>query len=314
MIAILGSGFGLYGYLPALVSGCGERIVLLKRYHARFCERPELARFAQDVQWERDEATALRCADGAVIALPPIAQSEWIPQCLALPNIERLLLEKPLAVSPEIAAGLSGDLARSGKTVRMGYTFRYTAWGTGIRDALKMKKENRSLSIQWNFRAHHFRHDLRNWKRFHVSGGGPIRFYGIQLIALLAEIGYCDVTSSRSFGNSPDEIEKWTASFAGPGLPECDAVVNTRASVRSFRVGLLPNSGTETEAEFANQADPFESPSETDSLEGLDRRVPALSRLCRSLWEQSVNDYAWYDAVIELWRRIEEKTHFEING
>ena len=314
MIAILGSGFGLYGYLPALVGGCGQRIVLSERSRARFCERPELARFAGDVQWERDEATALDCAEGVVLALQPIDQGEWIPRCLARANIERLLLEKPLASSPEVAAALFGDLTRSRKVIRMGYTFRYTEWGKRIRDALGPTRESRPLSIQWNFLSHHFRYDLRKWKRFSVSGGGAIRFYGIQLIALLAEIGYRDVILSRSFGKSVDEVEKWTASFAGPGLPECDIVVDTRATVGKFRVELISNSSTERGAVFANLIDPFDSMGEACQSDGLDRRVSILSSLCRSLWEQSISEHVWYEATIELWRCIEEKTRFEMSG
>lgn len=312
MIAILGSGFGLYGYLPALVEGCGQSIVLPERYRARFCERSELAQFASDVQWEQDEATALDCADGAVLALRPIDQDEWIRRCLARPNIQRLLLEKPLASSPEVAAALFDDLARSGKVVRMGYTFRYTPWGKQIQDALDGGRESRPPSIQWNFLAHHFRHDLRNWKRFHVAGGGAIRLYGIQLIALLAEIGYRDVILSRSFGKSADEVEEWTASFAGPGLPDCNVGVHTKAAVDNFRAELLSSSTTEPAAVFANQVDPFDSTNEA-CPEGLDRRVSILGHLCRSLWEQSNSENAWYEATIELWRRIEKKTRFEIN-
>jgi predicted dehydrogenase len=310
VIAILGSGFGLYGYLPALVDGCGQCVVLPERYRARFCERPELARFGEDVKWERDEAMTLDCAEGAVLALRPIDQSEWIRRCLARPNIERLLLEKPLATSPKVAAALFGDLTRASKVIRIAYTFRYTAWGKRIRDALRATGESRPLSIQWEFLSHHFRHGVRNWKRFNVSGGGAIRFYGIQLIALLAEIGYRDVTLSRSFGKSVDEVDKWTASFAGMGLPECDIAVDTRATVDKFRVELLSNSSTKPGAVLANLIDPFDPTAETAPKEGLDRRVPILSRLCRSLWEQSMNEHVWYEAMIELWRRIEEETRF----
>lgn len=314
MIAILGSGFGLYGYLPALVGGCGQRVVLSERYRARFCERPELARFAGDVQWERDEATALDCADGVVLALRPIEQSEWIPRCLARPNIERLLLEKPLASSPEAAAALFRELTRSRKVIRMGYTFRYTAWAKRMRDALGTARESRPLSIQWNFLSHHFRNDLRNWKRFNVSGGGAIRFYGIQLIALLAEIGYRDVIWSRSSGKSVHEVEKWSASFAGPGLPECDIAVDTRAVVDKFGVELLSNSSPERHTVFANLIDPFDSTGGACQSGKLDSRVSMLSRLCRSLWEQSSSENVWYEATIELWRRVEEQTRFEMSG
>ena len=119
---------------------------------------------------------------------------------------------------------------------------------------------------------------------------------------------------SRGFGKSADEVDKWTASFAGPGLPGCDIVVDTRSVVGKFRVELLPNSSTELGAVLANLSDPFDSTGEASPSGGLDRRVSMLTRLCRSLWEQSINEYAWYEATIELWRCIEEKTQFEISG
>ena len=117
MIAILGSGFGLYGYLPALIDGCAERVVLPERYRTRFCERPELARFTSNVQWRHNETKVLDCASGVVLALQPNNQSEWIPQCLARTNIERLLLEKPLAQSPKIAIDLFNELYRMGPEI-----------------------------------------------------------------------------------------------------------------------------------------------------------------------------------------------------
>ena len=312
MIAILGSGFGLYGYLPALVKGCGQRVVLSERHREPFHERQELARFADDIQWERDEASALDWADGVVLALQPRHQSEWIPRCLMRPNLERILVEKPLAPGPEAAGALLEDLGRSGKVIRIGYTFRYTDWGQRIRAALTQAGESRRLFIQWSFLAHHFRHDLHNWKRFTDSGGGALRFYGIQLIALLAELGYQAVISSHTFGNSVEAIEKWTASFRGPGLPGCEVAVDTRSAIEKLGASFF-SSAREPGLVVADLNDPFEST--TGGLsEGLDRRVPALSRLCRSLWDQTIDEGVWYKATIDLWRRVEERTSFEKVG
>jgi predicted dehydrogenase len=310
VIAILGSGFGLYGYLPALVKGCGQRVVLSERHREPFQKRPELARFADNVQWARDEASALDCADEVVLALQPSQQSEWIPRCLARPNLARILVEKPLAPSPEAAAELLEELDRSSKVIRIGYTFRYTDWGQRLRAALKQTEEGGRVLIQWSFLAHHFRHDLRNWKRFTDSGGGAVRFYGIQLMALLAELGYQVVISSHTFGESVDVIEKWTASFRGPGLPECEVAVDTRSVVEKFSASFL-GSAKEPGLVFAELNDPFESGANDESSEELDRRVPALSRLCRSLWEESVDEKKWYKATIDLWRSVEERTSFE---
>lgn len=314
MIAILGSGFGLYGYLPALVKGCGQRVVLSERQRESFRARPELARFANEIEWERDETGAVDRADGVVLALPPIHQREWIPRCLTRGNLKRILLEKPLASSPETAAVLLEDIGRSGKTFRIGYTLRFTDWGERLRAALKQSGGSGRLLIQWSFLAHHFRHDLRNWKRFTDSGGGAIRFYGIQLIALLAELGYRDVISSYSFGNSVEVIQRWQASFRGPGLPECEVAVDTRRAIEKFRAELVFDSAAESDAVFADLNDPFESKATSEGFEGLDRRLPVLSRLCSTLWEQTVDESAWYKATIELWRSIEERTSFTKTG
>jgi len=252
-------------------------------------------------------------AEGAVLALQPSHQSEWIPQCPVRPNLVRILVEKPLAPFPEAAGALLDDLRRSRKVIRIGYTFRYTDWAQRLRAALKQEEKSGRLSIQWSFLAHHFGHDLCNWKRFTDSGGGAIRFYGIQLIALLGELGYQNVTSSRTFGDSDDVIEKWTATFRGPGLPECEIAVDTRSAAEKFSASLL-SSAKGPGSVFADLNDPFESTTTAQSLEGLDRRVPALSRLCRSLWEQTVDEGVWYKATIDLWRSVEERTSFEKAG
>ena len=312
MVAILGSGFGLYGYLPALVGGCRQRIVLPENYRVRLSGRPELAHFAGSVHWERDESSALDCADEAVVALRPIDQGTRIPLLLKRANIQAVLLEKPLVGSPETAATILRDLIDSRKVVRMGYIFRYTSWGEQLLNTLQEIGKDRLLVIQWKFLAHHFRYDLGNWKRFSESGGGAIRFYGIQLIALLAEIGYHDVAWSRSVGPSANEIEKWSACLEGEGLPNCNVIVNTKAESERFRVEWRGGSRPEPDVVLADMLHPFASAEAVSQTEGLDPRVPALIRLCRSLWQETTNEYVCYEAMVNLWRAIETKTQFQM--
>ena len=104
--AILGSGFGLYGYLPAIIEAGSDRIVLPKRYRAKFSTRPELSRFADAIEWVLDENAALERADWVIAALSPELQMRWLSHCRQLPNVERLVLEKPLAPTPGAAASL----------------------------------------------------------------------------------------------------------------------------------------------------------------------------------------------------------------
>lgn len=309
MIAILGSGFGLYGYLPALVQECGQDVVLPSDYRPRISQRDELAPFVKRCHWRPTREAALGAADGVVIALPPEEQANWARRCLARPNITRLLLEKPLAESPAAAASLLCDLSASGKPFRIGYTFRYTGWGEHLLDALRKGDRGGELLMTWTFLAHHFRHDLRNWKRFSERGGGPIRFYGIQLIALLAEAGYNEVISSHSFGAHPDETEQWDASIVGPDLPRCHIQLHTRSEASVFSVEVRSNSGGEATSRLFHNGDPFSA--ERCGGSELDRRVPTLGRLCKSVWGSTETDIEWYDAAIHLWGAVERSTVFE---
>ena len=312
MFAILGSGFGIYGYLPALVDGCAQQIVLPERYRTRFLERPKLARYAGNVHWKVNEEMTLDCAEGVVVARRPMDQFDCIHDCLARPNIQRFLLEKPLAHSPENAMAVFDDLIRARKSFRIGYLFPYTTWGQKMLNALRVTRERGVMSIRWCFLAHHFQNDLQNWKRFSASGGGVIRFYGIQIIALLAAIGYQDVILSQTFGTSADEAEKWTAVFAGGNLPECEVVVDTNSTVPQFHAALtLDSIHGQVTSTFASASDPFDLARELFRSDGNDKRVPILIELCRSLWVIETGEYEWYAATNVLWRSIEDKTQFE---
>jgi hypothetical protein len=310
-VAILGSGFGLYGYLPAMAGSCGHRVVLPERYRPKLALRPELAGFVGSVRWVSDERAALANADTVVLALQPAQQARWIPECLAAGNLERLLLEKPLAPSPGAALSLFEDLVRSRRVFRIGYIFRFTPWGESLfpcRDDAFRNSGLGRVRIEWRFFAHHFRLRSASWKRFCSSGGGAIRFYGIQLIALLAERGYERVVSSQSSGPSPEEIVRWVATFSGNELPDCDVVVDTKDAITGFRV-VRAVDGTATTV--VAQADPFGSEERAASPGSSDGRVPLLARLCRSLWGDSEDVYGRYRDTLALWRAVEDRTSFE---
>ena len=311
---IIGAGFGLYGYLPALIDGCAHHVVLSERYRNRFFDRPELSQYSSAIDWREDEEAILDCVDGVVLALPPLVQQEILPRCLARSSIKKIILEKPLANTPEVATEIFSELIQSRKEFRVGYTFRYTDWGKKIlKKVLPAKKGNSSFSINWSFFAHHYRHDLYNWKRSNAQGGGAIRFYGIQIIALLAEIGYRDVTLSRSYSNFSDEIEKWDAVFVGQGLPECKIVVSTNSNLELFQVENTVNSECGASIPtFTNLTDPFDLDDGTYQMNRIDRRVPILIQLCNSFRDDSEHQYECYNASIVLWQIIENKTIHEI--
>jgi predicted dehydrogenase len=301
--AILGSGFGLYGYLPALIEAGVETIFLPSRYKARFLNRPDVTHLISAVQWMPDETTALKNADTVVLALRPDMQEMWVARSLTMPNIKRLILEKPLAPSPAAALDLHNALINSGKCFRIGYVFRYTIWGRALRSMLSAGSLDgiNELKISWFFLAHHFRNNSIGWKQNCEFGGGIIRFYGIQLIALLAEIGYTNFLSSNAFGPNAEEPVKWVAVFSGENLPNCIIEVDSCASTDQFSVVYKKGA----HCYLTKNVNPFDVESE-----GLitDIRIPLLQQLCCSIDQDSSNEYGWYHSALLIWREIEMLT------
>lgn len=128
MFAIIGSGFGRYGYKSALDRlGCPSRNV-----------------------GRKDEIRE----SAVIIAVPPQEQPPIVRRLIRDPKIRVLLLEKPLAHSPKESMKLLKDLKAWGGKFRIGYLFSDTDWA-----------ESYPRAISWKFMAAHYANNLDNWKR-----------------------------------------------------------------------------------------------------------------------------------------------------
>jgi predicted dehydrogenase len=293
--AIFGSGFGLYGYLPALVIGCNQTVYLPERYRVRLEERKDVGCFADLVKWNFDEKAILDVVDAVIVSQRPIDQVHRISECIDRSNIRALLLEKPLAPSPEASSRALDQLEMSGKRYRIGYNFRFMPWAADLKSHLRTTATTGYLSIDWQFRAHHYELDISTWKRFVSAGGGALRFFGIHLIALLAEMGFDAVTRSSTSASNPDECETWSAVFIGPDLPECRVSVQSNTDKRHFSIDRIGRSGTE---HLVDLSDPFEGNSDAP---GFDRRVGILTELSKDLIHGEPLSYPWYRQSVRLW-------------
>jgi predicted dehydrogenase len=290
MFAIVGSGFGLYGYLPAILESGPGPVLLPRAYEPRVRARRELAPYVDSIRWADDEAMALALADAVVIAVPPLRQEETVRRCLSMPNIGRLVMEKPVAVDPQRAARLLEGIEAAGRSYRIGYSLLHTAWAKGL------AWPTAYTQLRWTFMAHHFAHDLHNWKREERQGGGVLRFFGVHLFALLARHGYDSVVRSSLEGKS-GEPERWTASFAGAGRGNCDVEVDSRAAATTFRISAAGRDVVALDEPFAHEV-------VSDRGHG-DRRIGVLQALLATFDEP---DAAWqglYRAANGLWRDAE---------
>lgn len=303
-VAILGSGFGLYCYLPAIAIGCRQHVLLPERYRERLRLRADVGCLSELVEWAPSDQSMLERAEAVVISQRPADQVNRVNDCLRRDNIGRLILEKPLASDPARASHLLEEIESSCKPFCIGYIFRYTEWGK----ALLMHAHNvsGSISIDWHFRAHHYAVDADNWKRRVSCGGGALRFYGIHLIALLAEAGYEKVVSSCIGAKAPDEAQTWQAVIVGTGLPDCHIKVDTNHNGKLFRVSA------ERAPRDRKLNITLSDPLETAAVDGkFDQRVAILTQLCRDFFQDQLRSGDSYWTAIRLWRDIEAKTRLE---
>ncbi len=298
-VGILGSGFGLYGYLPALAA-LQSRVLLPERYRAVIASRVELSGFAAGIDWVANEHAAIDGAQALVMARRPADQSSMIAGLLRHNGLKRLLLEKPLAQTPALAAQLQNQIEASGKILQMGYMFGFTDWG---RD-LMGRPTIGDLQIKWTFRAHHYAANLSNWKRSGAAGGGALRFYGIQLISLLADLGFDSVLASSTVAGQPDEAEVWRATLSNGRGARCEIELDSNSAETEFSVSAPRLSLA------ISQPDPFGEASNA----AQDRRVPILSSLCRELLTSEQTPHSSYRKTIALWQAIEDVTVHRIGA
>lgn len=306
MFGILGSGFGLYGYLPAAVSLGFSPILCPVRYQDKFLSRDELRKFNEKINWVNTDQDLIEMATTLVIAKRPNDQCKELPNYLSQSKLKKIIFEKPLAIDPATALKILAMVKSHGKQCTAGLTFRFTPWATLLKSRLTLtlpiKKD--VWILQWHFLAHHFSANLWNWKRDHRQGGGVLRFYGVHVIALLAEFGYTEVVSSEVLNRPNDEVySAWHAIFRGPGLPEFRVEVDSRSDSTFFILRNLDNDATLYESN-----DPFKLPVNQTVGAGIDSRCFYLQNL---LSEEIALEQPWPERLLDatnLWALVERKT------
>lgn len=294
--AILGSGFGLYGYLPAFAKK-GYRVFLPNRYAKTFSGRPELLQFCDQIEFVLDEQEAIRRSTACVIAKRPQDQPYWVNALLQSGTCEKVILEKPIAITPTLAMTVLHACRNENLNVRVGYTFLHTKWGRKVLQVLA-GEEGQSVSIRWEFMAHHFVHHLQNWKRFDRQGGGALRFYGIQILPLLAAAEGWDLMQSTRYHENEGETICWT--FDGVTKKGCQ--VHVKVDSASLQTSFYCHiRGKASLQDYAYRGKSPFLPSSTDQ----DNRVMMLMEIIDSLSCQN-DPFPFYEKIIRLWNEIEK--------
>ena len=182
-VLILGSGFGLYGYLPAVYS-FSKRIYLNEKYEKIFKNKKKLSKFKKKIEWFSRISDLEKKIDITIIAIRPNEQIKFLKKLISLKKrYKHFFLEKPIAKSPNQSVQLLKFLKKNKIRYSFGFIFKFLKWYK----VLKTKKKNKRINLIW----HIDRKKLNdNWKYDYKQGGGLLRYYGIHIIELIFNLRF----------------------------------------------------------------------------------------------------------------------------
>ena len=308
MLGILGGGFGLYGYLPAAVDSGINDVLLLTKYRKIVENRRELKKYQTNIAWLDSDQKLINLASTLVIARRPSDQLMLIPKLVTQGNLETIILEKPIAPTPESALRILETIEQSNKRCLAGFILRYLPWFLDLKEKLASRSftTSQTLHLTWFFLAHHFAEETETWKKNHNHGGGVIRFFGIHIIAALSELGFTKVISSEVGGRS--QIHKnslWRAAFKGTGLPEFRVELDSASLDPYFSI-----TGWQAESRIYADHDIFPSLHNRNTLHKEDKRSVYLRKLLLDSLAPANSEAISLKKVNALWEEVESQTVF----
>jgi predicted dehydrogenase len=179
-VGILGSGFGLYGYMPAFVE-LGYSVITLAKYKGQLSKRSELGNYLNFVNFVDTEDVLLRSSKMLAIARNPASQSDFLLRSDY--QYSHLFLEKPLAENATRQELCLNRLVSRNQSFSVAYLFRFCDWWMYLRRILS-SSPGTDAKIVWSIPA-----STSSWKNSNEAGGGLGSFYGIHFLPLILDLG-----------------------------------------------------------------------------------------------------------------------------
>jgi D-xylose 1-dehydrogenase (NADP+, D-xylono-1,5-lactone-forming) len=199
-IAFIGSGFGLYGLLPAfykikqcnIIAYCGKKTERSLNY----CSSINLNRIYD--KWE--DVFLNEKIDAIAIAVTPIQQYEIARY--ALINGIHVFAEKPLALNYKQAKELTELSIKNNIITAVDFIFPEIPAFIEVKRLIKTGElgDLKSISIAWKFLSYDLKNNINGWKTNSDLGGGALSFYCSHILYYLEWlIGKINITSSHFY-------------------------------------------------------------------------------------------------------------------
>ncbi len=208
-IGIIGSGFGLYGLLPAFHSLPNCRVVAFSgKQSSRLSNIIKKLSLEGTIRLYHNWQEMLACEqlDAVAIAVPPAAQYQIAK--MALEKNIHIFAEKPLAAQLTHAYDLVALAADKKVTHGIDFLFPEIDVWQMAKQMLDEKKfgDIRHVAVNWDFRSYDVRQKISSWKTDSNLGGGALSFYFSHVLYYL-EYFVGPITGLKScFSYSPSSL------------------------------------------------------------------------------------------------------------
>ena len=287
-VGLIGSGFGIYGYLPALITLKKINIFIPLKYKSKIKNRNEVNINNKKIIFVKNLSTIYSTVDTIVIAKRPYDQLIIAKRLLKVNNIKNFYLEKPLARNPEESNKLLELFKQSDKKINIGYLFTYTKWWREIR-----KTKFKNLKINWSFKSIPMSKNINSWKLKDEKGGGIINFYGIHFISLLSLYRGTKIKSSKILKKKNGIYTKFQI-YAENKNKKFSFNLNINSLRNSFEIVL-------NNKQFLKLSNPF-----AQEENSIDQRINCIIKMLESnkTNKKNINNYNWYFKTNELWKKV----------
>ena len=183
-VGVIGGGFGVYGYIPACAELGNVKALTLEKNEEKLLSRPELRKLHSNIRYVETEKQLIEESDIIVLVRRPF-DNEALVKVI---NAKKLIIEKPIAQTPQKAIELYKLAESQSNDVYSGFILRYLPWYEKV-----MEIKQGFIKISWGIQKNNA-HD--SWKYCNDHGGGLLAFYGIHLLNLVAQMNVKLITAN----------------------------------------------------------------------------------------------------------------------
>lgn len=279
---ILGSGFGLYGYLPGVSTFC-KFIYLDIKYKEKFFCRKELKKFSYKIKWYDNIAKIINDVNYVIIAKKPKDQFKIIKSLNLKKKNKHLFLEKPISNNPKNSLLIIKYLKKKKIKYSFGFLFEYLSWYKLLK---KKISKNGKIKILWYVKKNK---ENNNWKYIVSQGGGSLRYYGIHLIKIIFDLNFLNLKSNFISANL------WRSLFLDnkKNILEVDFKITNKEKFKIIYNNKI----------LINSMNPFQK---LLNSKKIDPRVSILKKYIKQNLSNRSARYEKYDRFIYFWDKIEK--------